>query len=637
MVLWVQRSVRGRENAALDLAIARANAAGVPLLAVFGLTTTFPQATARAFSFLCDGLADAALAMALRGVRLAVLKASPADAVLGLCAGAGGALLSPESRPVEIVVDAGYLRICQSWRAAVAAACGCPLRVVHADVTVPPARAASRALDRAASLRPALRRLAPSFASTFTPGDAVSLVRPSLGRSLDEIVSGTAAAPGVAGTELAEADLLGPPLHAALRRACHGVAPPPTPAAMLASIGLLPSAEPERPPAARWNQVWGAVAASLWAAVRAGLSDEALRTPPVECMRGGHAQAIAWMSRFAGPPDGAKAAADRPAPELDTPRLASPACGVDPSLMMRHGALLRYASSRNDPHARSTSLMSAYLHFGHAGPLDLLGVARRSAARPSDLERWEDELVTWREMAVHVVVSRPAVYDTFRVLPEWARRTLKEHAGDPRPRLVALEDLARARSGDAVWDLAQAEGMVFGRMHGYFRMYWAKRLLEWTSSPQQAFHWALRLNNRFFLDGRDAASYLGVAWCFGLADKPRGDSGGRRVFGALRGPSPAVGRRVDIPRVAEQVLEACRCARDPSLRELIAPLLDPALGIARLARSPSAAAQRGIASFFAARAEKRPPSAPGGHVSLPAAAPADGEVLDPSKRAKPAT
>jgi deoxyribodipyrimidine photo-lyase len=63
------------------------------------------------------------------------------------------------------------------------------------------------------------------------------------------------------------------------------------------------------------------------------------------------------------------------------------------------------------------------------------------------------------------------------------------------------------------------------------RMYWGKKLLEWSPDPETAFATALYLNDKYELDGRDPNGYTGVAWCFGLHDRPWRR---RPVYGTVR-------------------------------------------------------------------------------------------------------
>ncbi len=111
-------------------------------------------------------------------------------------------------------------------------------------------------------------------------------------------------------------------------------------------------------------------------------------------------------------------------------------------------------------------------------------------------------------------------YDDYAALPDWARRTLRERAHDRREYLYRAEDLENARTHDPYWNAAQNEMRITGKMHNYMRMYWGKKILEWMRTPEEAFATALRLNNRWELDGRGAEGFAGVAWCFGKHDRP---------------------------------------------------------------------------------------------------------------------
>ena len=122
-------------------------------------------------------------------------------------------------------------------------------------------------------------------------------------------------------------------------------------------------------------------------------------------------------------------------------------------------------------------------------------------------------------------------YDSFEGLPTWAKRTLEEHAQDSREYAYKIDELENARTHDPYWNAAQKEMMIKGKMHGYMRMYWGKKILEWTETPREAFRIASYLNDKYELDGRDANGYIGVAWCFGKHDRPWQ---GRKVFGNIR-------------------------------------------------------------------------------------------------------
>jgi deoxyribodipyrimidine photo-lyase len=123
-------------------------------------------------------------------------------------------------------------------------------------------------------------------------------------------------------------------------------------------------------------------------------------------------------------------------------------------------------------------------------------------------------------------------YDNWECAAPWARKTLIEHTGDPRPHRYSLKQLERAETADELWNAAQREMVATGWMHGYLRMYWAKKMLEWAPEPATAFEWAVELNDRYELDGRDPNGYAGIAWAIvGRHDRPWFN---RPVFGLVR-------------------------------------------------------------------------------------------------------
>jgi Deoxyribodipyrimidine photo-lyase type II (EC 4.1.99.3) len=190
--------------------------------------------------------------------------------------------------------------------------------------------------------------------------------------------------------------------------------------------------------------------------------------------------------------------------------------------------LSRYADARQDPGDPVTSFMSPYLHFGQISPVTL-AVGARDVGGPG-AEAFLEELLVRRELGINFVHFNPQ-YDTFSALPVWAQQTLQRHASDPRPYLYTLQELEGAQTHDAYWNAAQREMVYTGRMQSYMRMYWGKKILEWSPSPPEAYRRALYLNNRYELDGRDPSGYAGVAWCFGKHDRPWKE---RQIFGTVR-------------------------------------------------------------------------------------------------------
>ena len=187
-----------------------------------------------------------------------------------------------------------------------------------------------------------------------------------------------------------------------------------------------------------------------------------------------------------------------------------------------------YAELRNDPTLDYLSKMSPYLHFGQISPLYI--ALEVSKTKSPGKEAYLEELIVRRELSMNFLYYNER-YDSFECVPEWAQKTLKSHQKDRRPYLYTFEELERAQTHDAYWNAAQKEMVLVGKMHGYMRMYWGKKILEWSKTPEQAFQTALRLNNKYELDGRDPNGFAGVAWCFGKHDRPWG---GRAVFGNVR-------------------------------------------------------------------------------------------------------
>ena len=126
-------------------------------------------------------------------------------------------------------------------------------------------------------------------------------------------------------------------------------------------------------------------------------------------------------------------------------------------------------------------------------------------------DKYLDELIGWRELAVLFVRHEPNC-DNWECAAPWARQTLVKHIADPRPHRYDLAQLERAETADDLWNAAQREMVVTGWMHNYMRMYWAKKILEWAPDPARAFEWAVSLNDRYQLDGRDPNGYAGIAW-----------------------------------------------------------------------------------------------------------------------------
>jgi deoxyribodipyrimidine photo-lyase len=194
----------------------------------------------------------------------------------------------------------------------------------------------------------------------------------------------------------------------------------------------------------------------------------------------------------------------------------------------------KYKDERNDPVRSSTSQMSAYLHFGQISAQRIALTLKYSKAYADDrdsIEAYLDELITWRELSSNFVKYNSG-YDSLDGIPDWAKRSLEKHQNDPREFIYSLDDFEQAVTHDELWNAAQMEVVKTGRMHGYMRMYWAKKILEWTKSAQVAIEIATYLNDKYELDGREPGGYAGILWAIGgLHDRPWFE---REIYGQIR-------------------------------------------------------------------------------------------------------
>jgi deoxyribodipyrimidine photo-lyase len=191
-----------------------------------------------------------------------------------------------------------------------------------------------------------------------------------------------------------------------------------------------------------------------------------------------------------------------------------------------------YATGRNRPERAATSQLSPFLHFGHIGPRTVALAVSAADAPKTDRDAFLEELIVRRELAVNFVRFNPR-YDSLDGCEGWARRTLQQHRGDIRQHLYTDAQLDGAETHDPLWNASQRQMVEMGWMHGYMRMYWAKKILEWTESPEEAMEIAIRFNDRYELDGRDPNGYAGIAWAIGgKHDRAWGPE--RQVFGKIR-------------------------------------------------------------------------------------------------------
>jgi len=205
--------------------------------------------------------------------------------------------------------------------------------------------------------------------------------------------------------------------------------------------------------------------------------------------------------------------ADHAVPEVDW-LLPGAAAAMEKARLFLEAGIHTYDQKRNDPNLDGQSNMSPYLHFGHIAPQRLALLINGAKTAASEKEAFLEELITRRELADNFCYYNEK-YDRVEGFPDWARKSLDEHRGDEREYVYSLEDLEQGKTHDDLWNAAQYAMVERGKMHGYLRMYWAKKILEWSPGPEEAMAAAIYLNDRYELDGRDPNAYTGIAWSIG--------------------------------------------------------------------------------------------------------------------------
>ncbi|KAK5847170.1 deoxyribodipyrimidine photo-lyase [Gossypium arboreum] len=195
--------------------------------------------------------------------------------------------------------------------------------------------------------------------------------------------------------------------------------------------------------------------------------------------------------------------------------------------------LKNYSTDRNNPlKPRALSCLSPYLHFGQISAqrcaLEARGFRKLNAQA---VDTFLEELIVRRELADNFCYYQPN-YDTMQGAWEWARKTLMDHASDKREHTYTMEQLEKAQTADPLWNASQLEMVHYGKMHGFMRMYWAKKILEWTKGPKEALEICIYLNDKYEIDGRDPNGYVGCMWSIcGVHDQGWRE---RPVFGKIR-------------------------------------------------------------------------------------------------------
>ncbi|MEM4247777.1 MAG: deoxyribodipyrimidine photo-lyase [Candidatus Nanoarchaeia archaeon] len=406
VLYWMQSAQRSICNPALEYAASQANRYSKPLVVFFGITTEFPEANLRHYTFMLEGIAELAISLQKRGIKFVVKVCKPEIEAAELAKNA-----------VLAILDFGCLRIQKEWRANFAKIIPCKAIQVETESVIPLETAADKEMFSAAQLR---RKIIPL-------------------------------------------------LHRFLK-------PPP-------EIKL-------NCPCTEFN--FNGLDMKNLATVLKNLKVDKSVLPVSEFFKGGESEAEKKLEIF-----------------------------------ISH-KLSAYAKFANNPELDFCSNLSPYLHFGQISPVRIACAVKKFSGE--SVERFLEELIVRRELAMNFVHYN-ANYDSFACLPDWAQKTLDKHSKDKREYVYSLEAFEKAQTHDKYWNAAQNEMLCTGKMKNYMRMYWGKKILEWSSSPQEAYKIALYLNNKYELDGRDANGFAGVAWCFGKHDRPWTE---RNIFGMVR-------------------------------------------------------------------------------------------------------
>ncbi len=193
--------------------------------------------------------------------------------------------------------------------------------------------------------------------------------------------------------------------------------------------------------------------------------------------------------------------------------------------------LFRYNEERNFPTHDAQSNLSPYFHFGQISPQRVALIINQIDSNEESKKSFLEEMIIRRELSDNFCYYNTN-YDSFEGFHQWAKESLNQHRKDKRDFIYSLEQFEHAKTHDDLWNAAQMEMVRTGKMHGYMRMYWAKKILEWTKSPEEALQTAINLNDKYELDGRDPNGYTGIAWSIGgVHDRPWFE---RPVYGKIR-------------------------------------------------------------------------------------------------------
>jgi deoxyribodipyrimidine photo-lyase len=462
VLYWMQSSHRATNNEALEFAVERANIFQKPLIVAFALTCEYPDANERHFRFMLRGLIDVRTGLSERNIPfLLVVKNKGVDKVSHT-----DAIVDLAKNAVEVVTDCGYLRILRKWREDVANAISIAMTEIETDVVVP-VFAHLRA-------RPNLDTSAASFRSWCLP------------KSYEHTNNYPDLVPIKEKWTTSDAELA----RVCAIECCCTNSGGNFSFVMDGNIVLNGNNEKNSN-----NKVNIINVNDLLFHLKAnhGLKETPNIPPNCDAYHvGGELEALRKFRTF-----------------------------LDPTTVLKN-----YGEHRNDCARGLQSHLAPYIHYGQISVLHIAKRSRKLASMHKEDEKIQksidvflDELIIRRELGIQFVVKKKDTYDTYEALPTWAINSLEKHK-EERTTKYSYEDLANSKTDDPLWNAAQNELRITGKMHNYTRMFWGKKVVEWHKCSKTAFAVLMKLNDTYSLDGRDPNSFTGVGWIFGLNDKP---------------------------------------------------------------------------------------------------------------------
>lgn len=409
----MQSSQRTEYNHALEFAIEKSNFYKKPLIVLFVLTDNFPEANARHYYFMLEGLKEVKNNLIKKNIKFIVRKGLPENEVIKL---SKDALIT--------VCDKGYLNIERTWRNNILNNIECPFVEIETNLIIPVEIASNKEEYAAYTFRKKIMKFLNEYIIDFKKNNVImsSLNLPITGINLDNITK------------------------------------------LINTLNI----------------------------------DKTITK--VNSYYGGSLAAYKLLDVFLKE-------------KIDD-----------------------YSEKSNDPTKNYVSHLSPYLHFGQISTLDIaLKVINQKKYNLENLFKesaFLEELIVRRELSFNFIYYNHNYNKTLKeVLPEWAYKTLEKHRKDKRDYIYELNEFESSKTHDTYWNAANNELVSSGKLHGYMRMYWGKKILEWSNTPEEAFQTTIYLNNKYALDGRDANSFAGIAWCFGKHDRSWKE---RNVFGTVR-------------------------------------------------------------------------------------------------------